>query len=224
MIRVLIVDDHQLVRAGVRAILEPTEDIQVVAEAADGAEALRLIQQIGPDVVLMDIQMPSGMGGIEATRRIRRLTPEVRILALSALFSDPMPALLQEAGAHGYLTKGCPASELLNAIRTIHDGLPYVDAGLAQHRAITGWRGSRDAPFKELSAREMQVVMMVLEGRQNRDIAAMLSLSQKTISTYRKRIYEKLGIETDVELARLAYRHGMICEDGGSFESQPEES
>lgn len=221
MIRVLLVDDHQLVRAGVRAILETTEDIQVIAEASDGSEALRLAQQELPDVVLMDIQMPCGMGGLEATRRMRRLLPDLRILALSALVADPMPALLQEAGAAGYLTKGCPAPELINAIRVVDQGSPYFDAGLAQHQAVAHWTGAQVRPFEGLSAREMQVVMMVLEGRLNRDIAQMLSLSQKTISTYRKRIYEKLGIETDVDLARLAYRHGMICEETGPIQPNP---
>ncbi|MCF7989363.1 MAG: response regulator [Thiohalocapsa sp.] len=210
MIKILIVDDHQLVRAGLRSIIESAGDMQVVAEAADGEEALGAVRKLSVDVVLMDIQMPDGMGGIEATRRLLRQSPHTRVIALSALSEDPLPARLHEAGAIGYLTKGCPAKEMLDAIRAVHRGMPYVDADLAQKRMVAGWRGTAETPFESLSAREMQVTMMILDGRRNHEIANSLSLSQKTVSTYRQRIFEKLDVSTDVDLTRLAYRHGMI--------------
>jgi two-component system invasion response regulator UvrY len=160
----------------------------------------------------MDINMPGGMGGIEATRRLARLLPQARIVALSVLSDEPLPTQLHEAGAIGYLTKGCPAKELLDAIRAVDRGLPYVDARLAQRRMVAGWRGTKATPFEELSAREMQVTLMILDGRRNHEIADCLSLSQKTVSTYRQRIFEKLDIATDVELTRLAFRYGLISE------------
>jgi two-component system invasion response regulator UvrY len=212
MIKILIVDDHQLVRAGLRSIIESAGDMEVVAEAADGEEALAKARKVRVDVALMDIQMPDGMGGIEATRRLLRQSPETRVVALSALSEDPLPARLHEAGAIGYLTKGCPAKEMLSAIRAVHRGLPYVDADLAQKRMVAGWRGTAETPFEQLSAREMQVTMMILDGRRNHEIADSLSLSQKTVSTYRQRIFDKLAVTTDVDLTRLAYRHGMIQE------------
>ncbi len=213
MINLLIVDDHQLVRDGIRAILETAGDLAVLADAESGEAALVQAQRFPQvDVVLMDIQMPGGMGGIEATRRIRSVLPDVRVIGLSALSDEPLPTQLHEAGAVGYLTKGCPAKELLDAIRAVHRGLPYVDARLAQRRMVAGWRGTKRTPFAELSAREMQVALMILDGRRSVEIAQSLSLSQKTVSTYRKRIFDKLNAKTDVDLTRLAYRHGVIQE------------
>jgi two-component system invasion response regulator UvrY len=213
MIKLMIVDDHQLVREGLRSIIASATDLAVVAEANSGEEAIAQAQQgVAPDVVLMDINMPGGMGGIEATRRLLRLLPKARVIALSALSDEPLPTQLHDAGAVGYLTKECPARELLDAIRAVDRGLPYVDARLAQRRMVAGWRGIRETPFADLSSREMQVALMILDGRRNNQIADCLSLSQKTVSTYRQRIFEKLGVGTDVQLTRLAYRHGIIKE------------
>jgi len=209
-IRVMLVDDHQLVRTGIRRILEEPGDIEVVAEAADGHEALRLARQVGPDVVLMDISMPGGMGGIEATRRIVRILPKVKVIALTVIGDEPFPARLHEAGAIGYLTKGCPAGEMLDAVRVVMRGLPYIDSGMARKHMQASWQGGDQNPFKDLSAREMQVAMMTLDGRATQAISDALCLSPKTVSTYRQRIFEKLGVKNDVELTRLAYRFGFI--------------
>jgi two-component system invasion response regulator UvrY len=214
MINLMLVEDYQLVRDGVRAILETAGDLAVVAEASSGEEAISLAAKHPElNVVLMDIQLPGGMGGIEATRRLRRILPDARVLGLSALSDEPLPTQMHEAGAVGYLTKGCPARELFDAIRAVHRGLPYVDARLAQKRMVAGWQGTKKTPFESLSAREMQVTLMILDGRRNVDIAECLSLSQKTVSTYRQRICEKLDVHTDVELARLAFRYGMIRDE-----------
>jgi two-component system invasion response regulator UvrY len=211
MIKVLLVDDHELVRTGIRRILEESRDMQVVGEASDGDEALKTARKVEPDVVLMDVNMP-GMGGIEATRRMVRLLPKVKVIALTVLDDDPFPARLNEAGAVGYLTKGCPAKEMIDAVRTVFRGFPYVASSVARKHMIADWQGLASTPFQELSAREMQVAMMILDGQRTQEISDALSLSPKTVSTYRQRIYEKLHVKTDVDLTRLAYRHGIIVE------------
>jgi len=154
------------------------------------------------------------MGGIEATRRMVRLLPEVKVIALSMLEEDPFPARLHEAGAVGYLSKGCPVTEMLEAIRTVHCGRSYVASCVARKHMLADWEGSATSPFQDLSCREMQVTLMILEGQRTPEISDALCLSPKTVSTYRQRIYEKLAIKTDVDLTRLAYRHGLIKDLG----------
>jgi two-component system, NarL family, invasion response regulator UvrY len=209
MIKVLLVDDHELVRTGIRRILEGAGDIEVAGEAASGDEALTLARLLQPDLVLMDLNMP-GMGGIEATRRMVRLLPDVKVIALTVLDEDPFPARLNEAGARGYLTKGCPAGEVLEAIRSVHQGQSYVASSVARKHMLADWKGVAATPFQGLSAREMQVTLLILEGQRTLEISDALSLSPKTVSTYRQRIYEKLDVKNDVDLTRLAYRHGLI--------------
>lgn len=213
MIKVYLVDDHELVRTGIRRILEDVGDMLVVGEAADGEEALKTVRKAAPDVVLMDVNMP-GIGGIEATRRMVRLLPGVKVIALTVLDDDPFPAHLNEAGAVGYLTKGCPAKEMIEAVRTVQRGFPFVASSVARKHMLAGWQGIAATPFAALSSREMQVTMLILNGQRSQEISEGLSLSPKTVSTYRQRIYEKLHVRTDVELTRLAYRHGLIVEPG----------
>jgi two-component system invasion response regulator UvrY len=211
MIKVLLVDDHELVRTGIRRILEEAGDMEVVGEAGDGDEAIRVVRKLAPDVVLMDVNMP-GMGGIEATRRLLRLAPSTKVIAVTVLDDDPFPARLNEAGAVGYLTKGCPAREMIEAVRTVHRGIPYVASAVARKHMLADWKGVAASPFEGLSAREMQVAMMILNGQRSQEIAKALSLSPKTVSTYRQRIYDKLNVQTDVELTRLAYRYHLIVD------------
>ncbi len=209
MIKVLLVDDHELVRTGIRHILDEASDIEVIGEASSGDEALTNARRLEPDLVLMDVNMP-GMGGIEATRRMVRLLPDVKVIALTILAEDPFPARLNEAGAKGYLTKGCPAAEVLDAIRMVYRGQIYVASSVARKHMLADWNGVAATPFEELSAREMQVAMMILDGQRTQEISDGLCLSPKTVSTYRQRIYEKLSVKNDVELTRLAYRHDLI--------------
>jgi two-component system, NarL family, invasion response regulator UvrY len=211
MITVLLVDDHELIRTGVRGILDKAPDIEVAAEASTGEEALDIVQRIPVDVVLMDVNMP-GMGGIEATRRVLRAKPELKVIALTVLDDDPFPTRLHEVGAMGFLTKGCPADEMLRAIRAVHNGHHYIASEVARKHTLTEWHGQGDNPFKQLSSRETQVLLQILEGQKNQQISDILSLSPKTVSTYRQRIYEKLDIKNDVELTRLAYRHGILSD------------
>lgn len=209
MIKVLLVDDHELIRTGVKGILDKVDDIDVTGEASSGEEAIQLVQKTSPDVVLMDVSMP-GMGGIEATRRLLRIKPDLKVIALTVLDEDPFPSRLHEVGAMGFLTKGCPADEMLRAIRAVDSGHHYIASDVARKHTLTEWQGNADNPFKILSSREIQVLLQILEGHKNLEISDILSLSPKTVSTYRQRIYDKLDIKNDVELTRLAYRHGIL--------------
>ncbi len=210
MIKILLADDHQLVRTGLRHILSGASDVEVVGEASSGEQAVQMARQLHPDLVLMDVNMP-GIGGIEATRKIRRAAPEARVIAVTVHIDTPFPEQLHEAGALGYVTKGCPADELLAAIRTVAQGRPYIAGEVSQRMTLarlTG--GDTDSPFTNLSQREMQVMLMITQGHRTQDISDSLCLSPKTVSTYRHRLFEKLQVETDVELTHLALRYGLI--------------
>lgn len=209
MINVVLVDDHQLVRSGIRRLLEDVEQIRVGGEAASGEEALKLIKEIRPDVVLMDVNMP-GIGGLEATRKLLRIDENLRIIALTVHVDEPYPTRLLEAGALGYLTKGCNAEEIVAAIKTVHRGERYIGADIARQMALAGLSGMTKNPFDRLSQREVQVMMMITHGHRVQEISDVLCLSPKTVSTYRYRLYEKLGVDNDVELTHLAIRHDMI--------------
>ncbi len=205
----MLVDDHELVRTGFRLILDDAEDIEVVAEAESGESAIQKIPEIKPDLVLMDINMP-GIGGIEATRTIKRKYPDTQIIVVTVHSEAPFPSKLHEAGALGYVTKGCPSSELLDAIRTVVKGKPFLSAEVAKKLSLAKLSGvDSEFPFDSLSKREMQVLMLIVQGARNQDISDTLCVSPKTVSTYRHRLFDKLGIQTDAELTMMAIRHGV---------------
>ena len=215
MIGVLLVDDHKLVRTGLRLILEDTTDIRVVGEASTGEEALERARSLKPDVVLMDVSMP-GIGGLEATRKLAMGLPDARVIVLSVHTAEPYPMRLLEAGASGYLTKDCAADEIVSAIRRVHSGERYITAEIARQMALNSvTRSNSGSPFEQLSPREMQVMIMVTGGHSQQEISDKLHLSPKTISTYRSRLFQKLGVNNDVELTRLALRYGVIEEKSG---------
>ena len=210
MIRLLLVDDHALFRSGIRSVLDDAPDIDVVAEASSGEEALEHVRDMPPDLVLMDINMP-GMGGIEATRKIATTWPEVGVIAVTALSDDPFPNQLLDAGARGFLSKGCDAEELFTAIRTVARGRHYLSKEIADKLALGTVAGQDErSPLSRLSPREMQVMLMIVRGENNRAICDTLFLSPKTVSTYRHRLYEKLDVSNDVELTHYAIRHKLI--------------
>lgn len=209
MIRVLVVDDHRLVRAGIRRILDEAPHVEVVGEADSGEAALAQVREHRPQVVLMDVNMP-GIGGLEATRKLLRINPELKIVALTVHGAEPYPSRLLEAGAVGYVTKGCDEGEILDAIRKVAAGERYLGADIARQMALSGLEHGGGNPFDRLSQREVQVMMLVTAGRKLQEISDTLCLSPKTVSTYRYRLYEKLGVSNDVELTRLAIRHGLI--------------
>lgn len=215
MIKVLLIDDHKLVRTGIRKILEESAGIQVVGEADDGEHGLELAEQLKPDVVLLDVSMP-GIGGLEATRQLLEHDPSTKVIVVSVHAQEPVPGKLLEAGAFGYLTKGCAADEVVTAVRRVHGGERYLTAEIARALAFgaVGGRKTSESPFELLSQREMQVMMMVTQGQSIQEISERLRLSPKTVSTYRYRLFEKLGVGNDVELTRLALRHGFVEGDG----------
>jgi two-component system invasion response regulator UvrY len=212
MIRVLLIDDHKLVRSGIRRLLDECNEIEVVAEGQCGEDALQLARELKPDVVLMDISMP-GIGGLEATRKLLHFNPDVKVIALSVHRDEPFPARLLEAGAYGYVTKDCAAEEIIHAIRKVHAGERYIDAEVARALALARLSGNtKKNVLEELSQREMQVMLMVVQGKPIQEISDQLFISPKTVSTYRYRLFEKLGVSNDVELTRLAMRYGLIDE------------
>jgi two-component system, NarL family, invasion response regulator UvrY len=211
MIRVMIADDHGIVRDGLKGIIDGIDGMQVVAEACTGEEAIELTRRIKPDIVLMDISMP-GIGGLEATRRITASFPAIRVIALTVHEDIPFPTSLLEAGASGYITKSSDVVEVINAVNAVHRGQQYMTRDVAEKVAFTSLRNRDRTPLERLSDRETEVMMMIIQGIRNKDIAERLCLSPKTTSTLRYRLHEKLGVCNDVELTRYAIRHGIIKE------------
>jgi two-component system invasion response regulator UvrY len=209
-IRILLADHQELVRRGLQRLLDDMPRLAVIGEATSGEEAVQLTRSLEPDVVLLDIALP-GIGGLEATRRIARWSPATRIVVVTGKAADPFPAQLLDAGASGYLTKYCTLEEIGEAIRVVHSGERYISADIAREMALSMLPGREQSPFHRLSQREMQVMLMVTKGQSVRDISESLCLSPKTVSTYRYRLFDKLGVDNDVELTHLAIRHGVLA-------------
>lgn len=208
MIKVLLVDDHKIVRAGIKHIIDGSNDIDVAGEASSGEDALAFVRDSAPDVVLMDLQMP-GIGGLETTRKILHINSKIKILVLTVCDDEIFPMRLLKSGASGYLTKGCASDELLNAIRQVNEGKRCLSAEIAQQLALKRFDDSA-SPFDALSERELQVMLMITRGQKVSFIAEKLHLSRKTVNTYRYRLFSKLGVNSDVELTHLAIRYGII--------------
>ncbi|HEU5280838.1 MAG TPA: UvrY/SirA/GacA family response regulator transcription factor [Gammaproteobacteria bacterium] len=209
MIKVLLVDDHELVRLGIKRLLQDVHGFKVVGEASSGEDAVLLAKELMPDVIVMDVQMP-GIGGLEATRKMLRHNPDVKILALTVYEDEPYPSRFLQAGAAGYITKGCDPEEMVRAIRAIHSGQRYISPTIAQQIAIKRFTKGEDSPLDILSERELQIMLMITQGVKVQDIAKKLCLSPKTVNSYRYRIFEKLAIKSDVDLTLMAVRLGMI--------------
>ncbi|HEV2332737.1 MAG TPA: UvrY/SirA/GacA family response regulator transcription factor [Gammaproteobacteria bacterium] len=214
MISVLLVDDHKLMRTGIKLILDETADIRVMGEASSGEEAVERARALKPQIILMDVSMP-GIGGLEATRKLAMSLPDTRIIVLSAQTAEPYPMKLLEAGAAGYLTKDSAGDEIVTAIRRVLAGERYISADIARQLALQAVNKTSASPFDQLSSREMQVMIMATGGHSVQAISDKLHLSPKTVSTYRSRLFEKLGVNNDVELTRLALRYGVIEEKTG---------
>jgi two-component system invasion response regulator UvrY len=207
-IRVFVVDDHALVRAGMRMILAGETDIEVVGEADCGEDALPQIRKLKPDVVLCDLHLP-GVSGLEVTERILKGQQGTRVIVVSVLEDGPMPKRLLEVGASGYVGKGGDASELLRAVREVARGKRFLANSVAQNLALYGVDGD-GSPFDALSARELEVAMLLTQGLRQEDIAKRLSLSAKTVNTHKTRLFEKLGIHDSIALTRLAGQYGVV--------------
>ena len=196
-IRILLVEDHQLVREGTRRILEQSEDLQVVGEAADGDQALRLVDELLPDVILMDVRMPN-LNGIKTTQAIKARHPAMRILALSAHEDDHYVFPLLEAGANGYLLKTASPSELIAAVRAVYAGSSAFDpqiAGKMVHRMTHGQLYRSEEMVEGLTGRQLEVLAAVAEGKTNREIGASLSISAQTVQVHLRNIFAKLGVQ-----------------------------
>jgi len=206
----MLVDDHDLFRAGVRSILQGQDGMVVIGEFSNGEDAVNAVRAEAPDLILMDVNMP-GIGGVEATRKILKIAPDVRVIAVTVLSDDPFPNQLLDAGARGYISKGSGSEEMLEAIRMVMRGQHYISGDVAQKLTLANFRkGGESSVLGTLSAREMQVMMMITQGQGNQQISDALFLSPKTISTYRHRLFEKLDVANDVELTHLAIRHGLL--------------
>ncbi|MCY1415476.1 Response regulator GacA [compost metagenome] len=210
MIRVLVVDDHDLVRTGITRMLADVDGLQVVGQADSGEEALKKARELKPDVVLMDVKMP-GIGGLEATRKLLRSHSGLKVVAVTACEEDPFPTRLLQAGAAGYLTKGAGLEEMIQAIRQVFAGQRFISPQIAQQLALKSFQPQANgSPFDLLSEREIQIALMIANCQKVQSISDKLCLSPKTVNTYRYRIFDKLSISSDVELALLAVRHGMV--------------
>ena len=209
MITVSVVADHELVRTGICRMLEDQDGIQVIGQAESGEEAINIVRQQHPNVVLLDVNMP-GIGGVETTRRLLQTAPETKVLAVSGLAEEPYPSLLLKAGARGYITKGAPITEMVRAINKVMQGGKYFSADIAEQLASSYLSDTQTSPFDSLSEREMQVAMMVVNCISAQEISDKLFVSVKTVNTYRYRIFEKLNIDSDVKLTHLAIRYGLI--------------
>ncbi len=209
MINVLLTDDHALVRTGIRRLLEDSKHVKIVGEANSGEEGVKLAQQLKPDVILMDVNMP-GIGGVEACRRILQRDPGQKIIVLTIHNEQTFPKRMLEIGAKGYLTKECGVDEMLTAIKQVNNGGAYIAPSIAQQLALSLLPGNGHNPIDRLSRREFQVMLMISHGLTNAEISDKLCLSPKTISTYRLRLLEKLGAQNEVDLIKIAVEQGMI--------------
>ncbi|GGY71401.1 DNA-binding response regulator [Cellvibrio zantedeschiae] len=209
--KILVVDDHDLVRMGIVRMLADIEGYQVVGDAKSGEEAVTKARTLLPDVVLMDVKMP-GMGGLEATKKLLVVNPTLKIIAVTACDDDLYPTRLMQAGAVGYVTKGAEFSEITNAIDKVIRGDLYMSNSIAQQLALKNFSGnnSQESPFEKLSQRELQTAMLIANGQKVNDIANTFCVSPKTVNSYRYRIFEKLDINSDVELTLLAVKHNLL--------------
>lgn len=207
-IKILLVDDHAVVRMGFKMLIEAEADIKVIGEAESGETAIKLFQELKPDIIVMDITMP-GIGGLEAIDRIMAKDKNTKILVLSAHEDSVHPKRVLNAGAMGYLTKRSAAEELIKAIKSIHQGKRYLEPNIAQQMAITQLSGETN-PVEILSDREFEVFMALAKGKSTNDIADTLCLSPRTVGTHLYNIKQKLNANNSAEIALIAIRCGLI--------------
>jgi two-component system invasion response regulator UvrY len=207
-IKVFLIDDHALVRTGIRMILSTQTGIEVVGEAESGELALPQIRRLKPDVVLCDLHLP-GVSGLEVTERIVKGDHGTKVIIVSVSDDGPLPRRLLEAGASGYLGKGGDAVELIRAIHDVALGRRYLGTSVAQNMALSNLEGG-GSPFDALSPRETEVALLLTQGLRQEEIAKRLCLSAKTVNTHKSRLFEKIGITDNIALARLASQYGLL--------------
>jgi two-component system invasion response regulator UvrY len=209
VIKILVVDDHDLVRTGIVRILKDVKDFKVVAELGSGEEAVEYCRKQSPDIVLMDISMP-GIGGLEATRKVTRICDDAKVICISMHKDNPFPTKVMQAGAYGFITKDAEHNEMITAIYKVHSGQKYISPEIAQLIALGQLDNTSDNPFSDLSDRELEIAIMITRGEKVTEIAKYLHISAKTVNTYRYRMFDKLCVTSDVGLTHLALRHKII--------------
>lgn len=213
MINVLLIDDHVLVRSGIREILQEVKGISVIGEASTGSEGLELTQRLNPDLIVLDLKLPD-QSGLEVTQKVLRLNPDIKILVVSSVVNDLFLFRLLEAGANGYITKEAKPEIFIQAIKSVLDGKTVIDPQLAKRLALAKTVYKKDNVFADISEREMEVMMMLIRGVPVKEMAEELKISYKTIHSYRNRIFEKLNVKTDLAVTLLAIQHGLITITG----------
>jgi len=210
-IRLILADDHQIVRQGIRMLLEAEPDMVVIAEACNGREVLRQAQELLPDVIIMDITMPE-LNGIEATRQILSIAPGIKVIALSMNADSRFVLSMFRSGVSGYLLKECSQGELIKAVRIVLKDKTYLGPGISDiviKDFLTGWQATDGSAFSTLTPKELKVLQLVAEGKSTKQIAEGLYVSIKTIESHRKQIMDKLGIHSIAELTKYAIREGL---------------
>lgn len=210
MTTIFVADDHDMVRMGIIRMLADIPEFKVVGEANSGEEAVKGVRKLAPDIVLMDIKMP-GIGGLEATKKLTASDTETKVIAVTSVSDDLFAEKLMQAGASGYVTKDAGFDEIIEAIRKVSSGRHYISPSIAQQLALKSCN-KKDAmsPFECLSGRELQTAIAIAQGRKASVIAETLCVSPKTINSYRYRIFQKLTINSDVELALLAVKYNIL--------------
>jgi len=229
MIRVAIVDDHDLVREGIRALLQQDPQLEIVGETGDGQDAIRLAERLKPDVMLMDVYLPGGIGGLEATEAIVSSVPEVKVIILTQYENREYIRRALRIGARGYLLKRSLASQLKEAIRAVHQGQKYLHPAVAGELVdlVATGRSLDENDYDRLTPREKQVFKLLAEGKTSRDIAKYLTISLKTAMTHRANLMQKLNMHSRADLIKYALREGIIpvegLDDAGRAEDPSEE-
>ena len=212
-IKILVIDDHDVVRMGICSLVESMPGVEVIGQGSSGEQALSLTRELNPDIVFMDIRMP-GIGGLEATRRLLLANPGLKVIVVSVFADDTYPAQLLKAGAAGYITKQADRDEIQRALQTVIEDGTYVSPAIAQLMVVKGLKPDQQgSPLAALSRRELQIAQMIGSGHRANEVAAVLNISPKTINTYKYRIYDKLGVGNDVELALATVKYGLIDPD-----------
>ncbi len=209
MIRVLLVDDHEMVRMGMAAYLSTEEDIEVVGEASSGEEGVRLAQELSPDVILMDLVM-EGIGGVEATRRVREVCPSCKVIVLTSFIDDEKVYPVIEAGAFSYLLKTSRAAEIARAIRAAAAGEPVLESRVAGKIMARFRHANEPAPHEQLTPRELDVLRLIGQGKSNQEIADELIIGIKTVKTHVSNILSKLGVEDRTQAAIYVHKHNLL--------------
>jgi len=214
-IKVLIADDHPVVRKGLQSCLAKHDNLKVVGEACDGDEAVRKTRELSPDLVLMDITMPK-MNGLAVTELLRKETPRTKVLVLSVHSNKDYIFRVIQAGAHGYVSKEAPPDELVRAIESVFEGEPFFSEDIAR-AALNQFvaTGGKKEPFAQLTSRERQVLVLIAEGQSNKEIASKLGIGVRTIETHRERIMRRLDIHSVAGLTKFAIANGMVSLDDG---------